>query len=533
MTYTTDTTIIGSSKGDPAKIIAWLKTKGCQRPDEVEKLITTFAEFAPQFGIRFEVPVGLVLQECSLNGVPLANSWWIQNLNAGSIGITGDPVQNAASRKFPSGRECALAILVHLYIYAKSATLPTAVSKYQSEDWRFQAVKDAGWIGIAPTLKGLSNHYAADPIYAEGIAAHLNALDMAGLLTDASSVPTPPKETPVADKITFGNVPKFGYIDRQSQTADKPAGVGWDNLGKRNPKGIVLHRMVGSLSGTDSWFGAPSVGSLTDFGIGIKAQDGTSLSKVIYQWNDPHGYRAGWASGPVNGAYGDGIAFVDKYGINAVNRDLISIEISGQYTTPIADDEFEEIASFLAYWWDQMYIPYDKAPTNPATGISAVYFHQEMTLGTGKICPGPVVMNAIDDLIARAVAIMKKYQTSTTATPTPPVAVPPVAVPDLIWSAPKPIAELAKYTKADADSAPDGIQTSVGLAIWVDDDIEAIRDTTRRQEPSKDAKYVGPTLKKGTSAHALWEIIKPSGERWYYSDWYTCFLVSDFKRVKD
>lgn len=196
MTYTTQTTILGPSKGDPNAIIAWLKKQGCKRPNEVEKLITTLAEFAPQFGIRFEVPVALCLQECNLNGVPFANSWWVNNLNAGSIGITGDPAQNAASRVFPSGREAALAILVHLYIYAKGATLPASVAKYQGEDWRFQAVKDAGWVGIAPTLKGLSNRWAADPIYDVGITAHLNKLAGLGLLTDASSVPSPDKETP-------------------------------------------------------------------------------------------------------------------------------------------------------------------------------------------------------------------------------------------------------------------------------------------------------------------------------------------------
>lgn len=547
MTYDKNTTIKGPSRGSAGAIYQWALKQGCDRPADVLSYLTTMYKLCTTNNIGAEVLIAQSIHETTDidTGAPWASYWWAQRCNPAGIGITGDTAQNNASRDFKTGDAAARAHFLHDYLYAVGASIPSGVSK--SDDPRYDAAISAGYAGIAPTLSGFTNRYGIDDNYANAWVGRLNALDTAGLLTDASSVPTPSKETPVSDtvdavidklvdivpgkEITFGKVPKFGYIDRQSQTTDKPEGVGWDNLGKRNPKAVVLHRMVGSLTGTDSWFGSPSVGSLTDFGIGIRAQDGANYSKVIMQWNDPYGYRAGWASGPVNGAYGDGLAIVNKYGINAVNRDCISIEISGQYNTAIADDEFEEIAKFLAYFWDQMHVPYDKAPVNPATGISAVLFHQEYTLGTGKICPGPVVMNAIDNLITRAVAIMKPYQTGTTtgATSTPPV----VTVPEPTWSDPKPIAELAKYTKADADSAPAGLDTPVGRAVWVDDDIVAIRDTFRRQEPSKNAKYVGPTLKKDQQAHGLWLITKSGGEEWYYSDYYTFFLAADFKRVKD
>ncbi len=213
------------------------------------------------------------------------------------------------------------------------------------------------------------------------------------------------KETEMA--ITFGNVPHPGYLDRP---IDKPEGHGWDNLGQRQPKFVVLHRMVGSLWGTDGFFRQPDVNALTDYGVGVADTDGDQAG-VIIRWNDPRGVRAGWASGPVKGAYGDGLAIVNAYGLNAVNRDGVSIEISGFRNTPLDPVAFEEIAALMAYWWDQMDIPHTSAPINPATGISAVIWHQEFTLGTGKECPCAVVMNQTNALIARATAILKQYQT--------------------------------------------------------------------------------------------------------------------------
>ena len=44
---------------------------------------------------------------------------------------------------------------------------------------------------------------------------------------------------------------------------------------------------------------------------------------------------------------------------------------------------------------------------------SFVRWHHEFTRGTGKFCPGKDVMEATDDILARARAIMKMYQTAT------------------------------------------------------------------------------------------------------------------------
>jgi hypothetical protein len=224
-------------------------------------------------------------------------------------------------------------------------------------------------------------------------------------------------------------VPHPGFLDRPIY---KPEGQGWDNLGKRTPKFVVLHRMIGSLWGTDGYFREPGVNALTDYGVGVAAQDGAAQAGVIIRWNDPEGTRSGWASGPVNGAYGDGLAIVNKYGINAVNRDGVSIEISGMQSTPLDAVAEQEVAALMAYWWDRMKIPHTSAPINPATGISAVIWHQEFTLGTGKECPFAVVMARTQALIDRAKAIMKGYQEGTVAPPVPttPKPEPPINLPE-------------------------------------------------------------------------------------------------------
>lgn len=216
--------------------------------------------------------------------------------------------------------------------------------------------------------------------------------------------------------IDFGKVPSPAI---QRRIIVKPIGFGQDDLGPRQPKGVVLHRMIGTLYGTDGFFRLPTIGALTDYGVGTLATDGAEQDGAILQWNDPRGRASGWASGPVNGAYGDGKAFVDKYGVNAVNRDLVSIEISGRYETPVSAKAFESVCRLAAFEADRMKIPHSSMPVNPATGISMFFFHQEFTRGTGKICPGSVVMSLIDEIIARTTAIMRQYQEGEMPEPKP------------------------------------------------------------------------------------------------------------------
>lgn len=218
--------------------------------------------------------------------------------------------------------------------------------------------------------------------------------------------------------IVFGKVPhpaarEDWCTDRQNKA--------WDNLGQRTVRGVVLHRMIGTLWGTSSWFkqGAGKSPSLTDYGVGVGSIDGVTNDGLILRWNDPTGAvrpgcspnRSGWASGPVNKPYGNGKAFLDDCGsVSCVNRDQASIEISGNYETPLSSKALESIASLIAYWADQAKIPWNVFPNIPGKNYSFIRWHQEFTIGTGKICPGPVVMKETPIIVERVKQILKSFQ---------------------------------------------------------------------------------------------------------------------------
>ncbi len=336
----------------------------------------------------------------------------------------------------------------------------------------------------------------------------------------------------MADKITYGNVPMFGYVDKYLK--NKREGFGWDNLGKRNPKFVTLHRMWGTMAGTLSHFSNPNVSSITDFAIAAEVPSGKKMAGVIYRYNDPLGYRSGWASGPVSKPFGDGKAIVDKYGINAVNRDGISIETDG-YDTPFDDVAWKELVHFVAYWSDFMRIPYTSYPINPATGISGLIWHTEFTAGTGKQCPFSWMRANTPRLIADVKAMLQKYQTMGQVTvPFPTTTQPPIIeVPPAQYARPLPVAKLAALGAEDADTAQSLVIDGASRFVYVNDRVQAVRDTGRYQSASKTSKRVGPDIKKDEVFDVLWHFIAEDGTPWYITSYWTRVLADDTKRVRD
>ncbi len=218
-------------------------------------------------------------------------------------------------------------------------------------------------------------------------------------LASPSAPPPPPTDTGGPSPVTFGRVPRPAVQTRLIQ-----ASTAWNNLGARTVRGVVYHRMLGSLWGTDSYFRTGALNSaLTDFGV--DAQSGETLC-----WNDPHGSRAPWASGPWNGVAGDGGDFVARYGVNAINRDLLSIEVSGNYDDTVSEAARSQIAHLSAYYADQAHIPWSSYPKNPQTGLVFTYWHNEFCGQGYKPCPGAVMMALTPDLIARTKQVLKQYQ---------------------------------------------------------------------------------------------------------------------------
>lgn len=205
--------------------------------------------------------------------------------------------------------------------------------------------------------------------------------------------------------LTFGNVP---HPPHTRDIITKQEGLGMNDLGPRSNFGVVYHRTEGrSIRGTGEFFKDPSTMALTQYGVGAPPPCEAGEDGDIFMWSDPIGNVAPWASGPANGLEGDGIAFHAKFGPNAINRDLIAIEISGLQDDPISDTTKNAVAAISAFWADQAGIPYHTYPLNPKTGLVFTYWHREFAI---KECPFHVVMAATSDIIARTKEIMRAHQ---------------------------------------------------------------------------------------------------------------------------
>lgn len=221
-------------------------------------------------------------------------------------------------------------------------------------------------------------------------------------------------------EVAFGNVPTPAFEARpielslrgEDRSISKPEGQGQQDLGPRQVKGVVLHRMYGTLRGTDQFLRDPETAALVDYGVGTVGTDDAADDGMIFRWNDPEGQQSGWANGPYTEAEAseDARAFVSQFGVGAINRDLVSIEISGLVEDPISEKAIEAVAGLCAYWADRVGIPWDTYPLNPTTGLPFVYWHNEFAGIKIKVCPGQVVMEATPQIEARTKEILQRYQ---------------------------------------------------------------------------------------------------------------------------
>jgi len=218
-----------------------------------------------------------------------------------------------------------------------------------------------------------------------------------------------PGNEEAAVNLVFGKVPHPPYT---RDIIIKQEDLGMNDLGPRSNLGVVYHRALGrSIRETGEILKEPSTKALTHYGIGAPPPCEAGEDGDIFMWSDPVGNVAPVANGPLGSPQGDGPAFVAQFGAIAINRDLLGIEISGMPDDPISDTTIESVAAISAYWADQAQIPHDEYPMNPHTGVVFTYFHWEFASPHVHNCPGAVVINALDDVIARTKTIMKSHQT--------------------------------------------------------------------------------------------------------------------------
>lgn len=216
----------------------------------------------------------------------------------------------------------------------------------------------------------------------------------------------PPDEPPPGSgEVVFGKVPRPRYQDRQVPDALNSS---WDALGKRKLYGVVYHRMLGTLWGTDSYFRQHAPG-LTDWGVDHKS--GETLQWVDYTGAGRKGIspnKSPHASGGEGGETGDGRTFVSVFGRTAINRDLSAIEISGWQNDPLGGPAITQLVNLTAFLADQSKVRWDSFPLNPHTSVVFTYFHNEFQ--TEKDCPWIEVERHIDTIISQTKDVLKRHQ---------------------------------------------------------------------------------------------------------------------------
>jgi hypothetical protein len=273
--------------------------------------------------------------------------------------------------------------------------------------------------------------------------------------------------------------------------------------------------MLGSLNGTDGFFRRDDINALTDYGVGVESIDSSAFDGVIYRWNDPYGYQSGWASGPVIAPWGDGVPFIRKYGINGVNRDQVSVEISGQYETPLTEAARQSVVALTAYYADQYGIPWNEFPISRQDGFSFVRWHQEFCGPQEKPCPGSVVIGETSALIDRVKQVLKTHQTGVGVAGammlTAPQFAPPITFPWLVKE------EAAK----GLDRTIDGTEVYYFPSVYV-----AVNETPRNQHTGPDAPPIGPPIEAGTEFRADY-VFRSRGVSWVLSPWGTRVRAAD------
>lgn len=193
--------------------------------------------------------------------------------------------------------------------------------------------------------------------------------------------------------ITFGRVPPPANLQRHIIT--KP--YAWDNLGPRAIKAVVLHTTLGGeLMTTERYFEDPaSAGykrALTDFGV--------ARAGYARQWNELTGNRAPHASGPYLRGGADGIQYVDRYGINAINRDGASLEFEGiTFDADVPAVQLVTGIQLIAWVIDRFAgLPWNVWPRRP-DGVAALLYHWEFCGRPYKLCPGRRIERLLDDIM--------------------------------------------------------------------------------------------------------------------------------------
>jgi hypothetical protein len=169
---------------------------------------------------------------------------------------------------------------------------------------------------------------------------------------------------------------------RMADASWRPIPDNYTANGQTEVRGVVVHIMAGTLSGTDSWFRNPQARASSHFGTG--------KAGALYQWVDTKD-RA-WAQA-------DG------------NRTWISVENEGQGGDILTGEQLDANAEVLA-WAHRVY----SVPLQVASGPSGrgLGYHAMggSAWGGHTSCPGPKIVAQLPEIVRRAKNIINAEEDS-------------------------------------------------------------------------------------------------------------------------
>jgi hypothetical protein len=363
---------------------------------------------------------------------------WLANRNPAGLLVSADGDPDPA---ILTGDEAAHAHTWALAyaLYHSHTGVGMKIAKLAAFYDRWQAKYDAPECPTVRTVADLCRHYtdangeqqstwAWDATYADQIAAKANAIFKR---TEESSMPDL--------NMTKGLIPLPTMEDDIIDVSARAQGIdcrGYDWLGTRpeTPKFLVIHRAQCPPDASNSgYFHQACCPALTDLEVNCVTGH---MKRFVRRGASP----SGWANGVVNAPYGDALAWLNLHAwdLNSVNRDGEACEVSGwflqpgepSHEDPVADPCWASLAQWIASRAHDYGISYLDFPVIPSEGgRSYITWHQEWTIGTGKVCPGKTVMDGTPALIERARAIIKQYQEKATV----PVPTPEPTVPTVPW----------------------------------------------------------------------------------------------------
>lgn len=164
-------TIVGPTRGTPEQAIAFARSRGAERMDEVENYIREVYRLGPELGFD----PAIIIAQSNLETGHWTSAWWRDHLNPAGIGVTGSPDDHLTGASFANGTLSARAQMAHMhgYVYGSSKPLPDIL---QGLDPRYQLLFDIGLAGTVRTIADLSGTWAVDPNYHHKIVSRATGI---------------------------------------------------------------------------------------------------------------------------------------------------------------------------------------------------------------------------------------------------------------------------------------------------------------------------------------------------------------------